>query len=245
MAITLYSASAGTGKTHTLCVEVAERIANGLDPRRLMAATFTKTAAAELKSRIQGHLLSLGKVDEAEALEWALIGTVHSVGLQLLKRHWLPLGFPPSVDVITEGGDEDLLNEVVGHLDAAISTRLATLTARLSQPDKILLSTLKAKRQNTISGPDLRKQLTTSARRFIEILGARPGKETFEDAASQAQNVARIAVAAMERVPGHQDLKAYRSLKALVRSRPSSWRPSAKPRNTGSRTFLRTSASSV
>lgn len=223
MAITLYSAGAGTGKTHTLCVEVAERIAKGLDPRRLLAATFTKTAAAELKSRIQAHLLSLGKVEEAEALEWALIGTVHGVGLQLAKRYWLRLGLPPGVEVIPEGGDEELLRETVGDLEPALSARLAALTTRLSQGDEIFLKTLKAKRQNTIKGPALRKQLSASARRFIEILEARAGKQTFEDAASEAQEIAKRAVAAMAVLAGHKDLKSYRVLMALIRSRPSKW----------------------
>src|SRR3989338_661184 len=49
--VTLYSASAGTGKTYTICEEIASRIEKGLDPRRLLACTFTKKAAAELKSR--------------------------------------------------------------------------------------------------------------------------------------------------------------------------------------------------
>ena len=50
-------AGAGSGKTTDLCQTVADAVADGLDPARILATTFTKKAAAELKGRIQGKLL--------------------------------------------------------------------------------------------------------------------------------------------------------------------------------------------
>ena len=54
----LVRASAGSGKTTDLCQTVAAAAADGLDPARILATTFTKKAAAELKGRIQTQLLS-------------------------------------------------------------------------------------------------------------------------------------------------------------------------------------------
>jgi ATP-dependent exoDNAse (exonuclease V) beta subunit len=51
-------AGAGSGKTTDLCRTVADAVADGLDPARILATTFTKRAAAELKGRIQAQLLA-------------------------------------------------------------------------------------------------------------------------------------------------------------------------------------------
>ena len=50
-------AGAGSGKTTDLCDTVAKAVAAGLDPARILATTFTKKAAAELKGRVQAKLL--------------------------------------------------------------------------------------------------------------------------------------------------------------------------------------------
>ena len=48
----------GSGKTTDLCHIVDEAVRNGLDPARILATTFTKKAAAELKGRMQAKLLA-------------------------------------------------------------------------------------------------------------------------------------------------------------------------------------------
>jgi ATP-dependent exoDNAse (exonuclease V) beta subunit len=59
-----YSASAGSGKTHALTGFYLSRVLN--DPaayRRILAVTFTNSAAAEMKSRILRRLHTLGRDD--------------------------------------------------------------------------------------------------------------------------------------------------------------------------------------
>ena len=81
-------AGAGSGKTHDLCEHIAGCVAAGLDPSKILATTFTRKAAAELKGRIQARLLAHRDVPpavrlvKAERLELGVIGTVHSVGLR-------------------------------------------------------------------------------------------------------------------------------------------------------------------
>ena len=56
MTFTLINASAGSGKTHTLTHDIAERIKGGLQPSQLIATTFTTKAAAELLAmEADGH----------------------------------------------------------------------------------------------------------------------------------------------------------------------------------------------
>src|SRR4051812_37586508 len=117
----LVRAGAGSGKTTDLCRIVDEAVKDGLDPARILATTFTKTAAAELKGRMQAKLLS-GSPDRlvasrnAERLELAAIGTVHSVAHRLLSRYALELGLSPRLEVVTESGTGRALNDLLGAL---------------------------------------------------------------------------------------------------------------------------------
>jgi ATP-dependent exoDNAse (exonuclease V) beta subunit len=54
-------AGAGSGKTTDLCETVSAAVIAGLDPSRILATTFTKKAAAELKGRIQAQLSPTGR----------------------------------------------------------------------------------------------------------------------------------------------------------------------------------------
>ncbi|WP_027051143.1 ATP-dependent helicase [Mesorhizobium erdmanii] len=78
----LVLAGAGTGKTRVLTT----RIAYILDTKRawpseILAVTFTNKAAREMKQRI-GFLIGEGNV---EGMPW--LGTFHSIGVKLLRRH--------------------------------------------------------------------------------------------------------------------------------------------------------------
>jgi ATP-dependent exoDNAse (exonuclease V) beta subunit len=58
--LTIYSASAGTGKTHTLTGEYLLLLFKGREQhRRILAVTFTNKATAEMKSRIMEELFRL------------------------------------------------------------------------------------------------------------------------------------------------------------------------------------------
>ncbi len=74
----LILAGAGSGKTRTITYKIAYLISDrNVDPRRILAVTFTNKAAREMKSRIQ-QILS-GKVN----LEW--MGTFHSICVRVLR----------------------------------------------------------------------------------------------------------------------------------------------------------------
>ena len=49
----LVIAGAGSGKTNTLAHRVAPLILAGADPKRIMLATFSRRAAAELNRRVE------------------------------------------------------------------------------------------------------------------------------------------------------------------------------------------------
>ncbi|WP_192245583.1 ATP-dependent helicase [Mesorhizobium silamurunense] len=78
----LVLAGAGTGKTRVLTTRIAHILATGRAfPSQILAVTFTNKAAREMKQRI-GLLIGEGNV---EGMPW--LGTFHSIGVKLLRRH--------------------------------------------------------------------------------------------------------------------------------------------------------------
>lgn len=77
----LVLAGAGTGKTRVLTTRIAHIIQQSLAfPSQILAVTFTNKAAREMKERI-GHLVGAA----VEGMPW--LGTFHSIGVKILRRH--------------------------------------------------------------------------------------------------------------------------------------------------------------
>ena len=78
-------AGAGSGKTRVLTRRIAHRVATSTaEPHRVLALTFTRKAAGELRSRLGG----LGLRDGVAA------GTFHGIALAQLRTRWLERGEP-------------------------------------------------------------------------------------------------------------------------------------------------------
>jgi DNA helicase-2/ATP-dependent DNA helicase PcrA len=86
----LIVAGAGTGKTMALTYRIAYLIQEKhVDPRQILAVTFTNKAAGEMKERIE-QLLSDSGVLEQQGLP--TVGTFHSVCVQILRREIQHMG---------------------------------------------------------------------------------------------------------------------------------------------------------
>ena len=83
----LIVAGAGSGKTRVLTSRVAYLLAGGADPARILALTFTKKAAGEMKERIA---LLVG----AYKARRVVMGTFHSVFVRFLREWAEGLGYP-------------------------------------------------------------------------------------------------------------------------------------------------------
>lgn len=107
----MVSAGAGSGKTFTLTQRIAfalerpddaaaEPFARSVD--EVIAITFTKKAAAELKSRVKRRLGELGLAEEALKVDDAWISTIHGMCARLLREHALEVGIDPAFEVMAE-----------------------------------------------------------------------------------------------------------------------------------------------
>ena len=83
----LIIAGAGSGKTRVLTSRVAYTLASGVDPSTILALTFTKKAANEMKERIS---LLVGRAKAHRVVA----GTFHSVFVRFLREYAEFLGYP-------------------------------------------------------------------------------------------------------------------------------------------------------
>src|SRR5580704_15726306 len=83
----LVIAGAGSGKTNTLANRVAHLVLSGADPKRIMLATFSRRAAAELNRRVERLLRRDLGAEAAAAATPAYAGTFHAIGARLLREY--------------------------------------------------------------------------------------------------------------------------------------------------------------
>ena len=132
--VTFISAGAGSGKTHRL-TEILHRELNGkqVRPSGVIATTFTRKAATELRERVRGHLLSQGDFAMANAIGQARIGTVNSVCGQLLERFAFEAGMATQQQVLEEVQSKTMLRKAIDSvLDGPAMASLLILARRLS-----------------------------------------------------------------------------------------------------------------
>ena len=104
--IRLLSASAGSGKTYSLALELVRCFEQDVRPEGVVATTFTNKAASELVESVRLRLLESGRWKEAQRVFDGYMGTVNSVCGRLLKDFAIEAGLSPTLDVLPEGEDE-------------------------------------------------------------------------------------------------------------------------------------------
>ena len=113
------SAGAGSGKTFTL----TRRIVYALSPEsgpfvehldQVLAITFTKDAAAEIRDRVRRALIDEGMDEEALTVDDAWISTIHGMCSRILRAHALELGIDPEFTVLTD--TDELMEQAVEHV---------------------------------------------------------------------------------------------------------------------------------
>ncbi|MEM7719376.1 MAG: UvrD-helicase domain-containing protein [Pseudomonadota bacterium] len=103
----LMLAGAGTGKTKALTTRIAHLLSTGTArPNEVLAVTFTNKAAREMKSRV-ANLLG----QAVEGMPW--LGTFHSVGVKLLRRHAELVGLKTNFTILDTDDQLRLLKQLI------------------------------------------------------------------------------------------------------------------------------------
>ena len=102
----LILAGAGSGKTSVLTTKVAYLIKEkGIEPKNIVAITFTNKAAKEMKERIIKLVGSIGYNIQ--------ISTFHSFGLRIIKENYEKLGFDKNFTIIDSDDSLTLIKKIL------------------------------------------------------------------------------------------------------------------------------------
>jgi len=131
------SASAGTGKTKNLIDRILALLLNGAEPSHILCLTYTKAAAGEMLDRLSGYLNYWQQLSDSEVItelaemgfsekylprvrelykkslgsDWVNIRTIHSFGMNLLKKFPLETGLYPGVKLCDDNQKKQMLED--------------------------------------------------------------------------------------------------------------------------------------
>jgi ATP-dependent helicase/nuclease subunit A len=115
-------ASAGTGKTRVLVDRYVNLLRAGVDPDNILAITFTRKAAAEMRQRIVERLREASRTSAVDAARWRdlrgrlgdiAISTIDAFCLALLREFPLEAGIDPGFDLADETEVPRLVEETL------------------------------------------------------------------------------------------------------------------------------------
>lgn len=122
----LVLAGAGSGKTRVITNKIAYLVREcGYKARQIAAVTFTNKAAREMKERV-GQ--TLGKA-EARGLK---VSTFHTLGLSIIKKHVLQLGYKAGFSLFDDKDSMSLLRDLTDAEYDGDKDLLSALQSRIS-----------------------------------------------------------------------------------------------------------------
>jgi ATP-dependent helicase/nuclease subunit A len=142
----LVAAGAGSGKTHVLVERIIENLRQSKDLKvsQLMAVTFTRKAAEEMRVRLKSRIKEMiVQANENERKRWqtafgeidtAHIGTIHSLCQSILRNFPIESRVDPQFETFD---DEDA--EQAELIDAAINEAFRDLLSNRSEAHDVLL----------------------------------------------------------------------------------------------------------
>ena len=130
----LIVAGAGSGKTRVLTSRIAYLTEKGVPPERILALTFTKKAAGEMKERIARM------VGERKARKlW--MGTFHSVFIRFLREFSGIIGFPPTFTIYDTADSTSAVKTCIKQLQLDDKTyKPKEVLARISKAKNALVT---------------------------------------------------------------------------------------------------------
>ncbi len=190
-------ASAGTGKTRVLVDRYVNLLRIGVEPRRVLAITFTRKAAAEMRARIVAELTRMAEIGAMPPEVWKQlrgrlseisISTIDAFCLSLLGEFPLEADVDPGFGVADETETPRLVAEAldhtlrIGRAHSAVSADLALLFARLGEGRlRLALSRLLDRRLVAVASLD-------------RFLSRAPGGLTADVAAARSVERLRVLI---------------------------------------------------
>lgn len=182
-------ASAGTGKTHVLVDRYVNLLSCGVDPANILAITFTRKAAAEMRGRILAELRKRAGSRGGDAKAWhemrersgdIAISTIDAFCLSLLREFPLEANLDPGFEMADETQVPRLMEEA---LDRALDTGRAL--CRTDDYVRLLFAELREHRLRAGLASMIERRLVVDAA-IDRALAAGPRELTAERACEDA-----------------------------------------------------------
>jgi ATP-dependent helicase/nuclease subunit A len=134
-------ASAGTGKTRVLVDRYVNLLRAGVEPEHILAITFTRKAAAEMRERVIDRLREAGRLSQADLARWRdlrdrlgdiEISTIDAFCLSLLREFPLEADVDPGFQLADD-------TEVPRLIDEALDASLRICRAVATEDDDVAL----------------------------------------------------------------------------------------------------------
>jgi len=199
-------ASAGTGKTRVLVERYVNLLLADVEPERILAITFTRKAAAEMRQRIIERLKEASRTSQLSAAKWKelreqlgdiAISTIDAFCLSLIREFPLEAGVAPGFDLADQTQIPRLIGEALDR-----SLRIGRHLAQTDPDVAMVFIQLRERRLRDGLAALLDRRLVAAnvLRRFLQ---SGPRDLTPERACGQA--AARLADA-LTSVPGGVDV---------------------------------------
>lgn len=133
----LVLAGAGTGKTRVLTTRIAHLLVTKLAfAGQILSVTFTNKAAGEMRERVTKLLIENGFDPQASASVW--LGTFHSIGAKILRRHAELVGLTPQFTILDDDDQQRLIKQllILNNIDHQKFPPRAILSAIQSWKDR-------------------------------------------------------------------------------------------------------------
>lgn len=227
MRLELIRAGAGAGKTTNLCEMVCDMVTAGLDPARILATTYTRKAAAELKNRVMQALITRRHASRipSDRLELATIGTVHSVAHAVIGKYASRLGLSPKIQVMDETAGNAVQQSLLGQLSLDMVMRYAEKLELSGELRSAIVAILNMKRGNRIGDNEFMLQMESSLNEVLQLLAPGGFKGTSVDGAAFRLECAEI-LKQMHRLGDttKETAKGMESLRSLAGARELTWK---------------------
>ena len=130
----LIIAGAGSGKTRVLTSRIAYMIEQKVDPKNILALTFTNKAAEQMRERIR-QMVPGRKSREL------FRGTFHSIFARILRTDAERIGFPANFTIYDASDARNLIKTIVKELNLADDKyKPNTIASRISQAKNALVT---------------------------------------------------------------------------------------------------------
>ncbi len=144
----LIVAGAGSGKTRVLTCRIANLIDKGVEPWRILALTFTKKAAGEMKERIS---ILVGERNAQRI--W--MGTFHSVFVRFLREYAELLGYPRQFTIYDAADTKAAITKCIKELNLDDKVyKPSSVAARISNAKNDLLTAASYAKNAIYTGED-------------------------------------------------------------------------------------------